>query len=322
MSTLPGGRLGAMLRSDMPIIEALWFGEPGEEQADLEAARSFAATVAEVQGLRPFSPAVQRLLMAVQNEFYTVVEVTEIIEGDTSLAARVMRSVNSAAYGLRQRCKSIDHAVALLGANAISQMAAAMAILDQFAGNEGPAAGVTQHSVAAAGLARVIGSALKLPDRDALFTCGLLHDIGKLMLLQVSDTVTIGPEADPYPGLLLSLAGKLDMVHQRERELYGYDHAVLAGHVLRAWKIPEPVPQVVAWHHQPLRAYDAPGDLGKLVAAVRVADQLSFRVIESPEPDMALVEALCNEADATRIGLDDRLLTSLWDDLYDAARTG
>ncbi len=305
----------------LAVLEKLWFGPLSADPAEQEAARSLAATVAEIQGLRPFSPAVQRLLATVQDEFYTVAEVTSIIEADTSLTARVMRMVNSAATGLRQRCKSIDHAIALLGANTISSMAAAMAILDMFSGKHGPAAVVSEHSAAVGSMCRILARACSIREQDALATAGILHDVGKLLLLQVSDSLPIGGEKDPYLALVGQHCGGPDELHAREREVFGFDHAVLAGHVLRAWQLPDPVPQIVAWHHQPERAFEEGGTIAKLVAVLRLADRTAYQLKDLPEPELDLIEELTEDPASKVLGLTDEQFASLWEDLHEASKT-
>jgi HD-like signal output (HDOD) protein len=302
----------------MKVTQELWYPEPAEDPAHQEAARSLAAMVGEMRGLRPFSPAVQKLLVTIQNEYYTVEEVTRIIESDTSLAARVMRTVNSAAVGLRSRCKSLSKAITLLGARAIASMATAMSLIDKFSGDRGAAAVVTAHSAGVASCVRLLGAELKLPERDALFTCGLLHDLGKLLMLQVSDSLTIGAEHDPYPKMIEVNKGRHDVVHVLERTLYGYDHAVLAAHVLQVWQLPAPVPQVVAWHHQPDRAYHAGGDMAKLVAAVRLADRMAYELRGLPEPDHFLIGELAADPAAKLVALDEARLEKLWPDIHAA----
>jgi hypothetical protein len=97
-----------------------------------------------------------------------------------------------------------------------------------------------------------------------MYVSSLLHDLGKLMLLRGDD-----PE---YYALLETTPS--EALHLEERQRYGFDHALLAGHVLSAWKLSQPIPRVVGWHHQPGRAYPASGDVPKMVALVRLADHL------------------------------------------------
>jgi hypothetical protein len=148
----------------------------------------------------------------------------------------------------------------------------------------------------------------------AAYSTGLLHDLGKLLLLQTEDA--------SYEELL-SKSSSPDETHLRERELLGYDHAVLAGHTLKQWGLPDPIPRIVAWHHQPSRAYEEGGEVGVTVALLRVADQLEpmLRRVEPP-PGAAKLKRLCDGPDFSSAGIGARQLEGLWRELEDAHRDG
>ena len=77
---------------------------------------------------------------------------------------------------------------------------------------------------------------------------------------------------------------------------------MLAGHVLTAWRIPEPVPQVVAWHHQPGRAYSVGGPVGMMVALLRLADAIDCQLRLDPSLDDAFIEQLAHGGEADYLG--------------------
>lgn len=298
------------------VDEDLWFGGSPDDPAEAEAARSMALVVARVYGLRAFPGSVQRLLALTADPDFRLADVVRTLEGDASLASRVLRLVNSAAYSLRVRCTSISHAVTLLGARAIGEVAMATAVLDLFQEQMGPSAAVREHSAVVAGLARFLAVRLRVPPED-VFTAGLLHDIGKLLMLQVEDEeVPAG-----YLELLVEAGNRRDTAHLLERERYGYDHAVLGGHVLRAWDIPEPVPTVVAWHHQPARAFAARGEAATLVSLVRLADRLSYDLgLEARgdgplDTDAARIADIARDESSAWLGLGPERLADLWPDL-------
>jgi len=291
---------------DFSINEELWFGDFTDDQAEQLAAASLAAVAAQITGLRPFPAAAQKLLTVSRDPNYKVAALCEIIEGDPSLAARVLRLVNSAAYSLRARCTSVGHAVTLLGAKAIGEVAAAIAILDMFREGSGHAAQLRVHLLAVASLARQLALLSGQPAED-VFTCGLMHDLGKLLHLQVSEEESSALFESVQPGR--------DTVHLAERERYGYDHAVLAGHVLAGWEIPAPVPQVVAWHHQPARAYRSGGSIATMVSLVRLADRLSYDLLSNPNPDAQLLDQFARDEAAVYLGLSRAQLADEWDRL-------
>ena len=212
----------------------------------------------------PLPVAAQRLLVATQSAEYKLSEVVRIIESDPALAARIMRQVTSALFG-RVRCTSIAHAVTRLGARMLQTTAIAAAAIDLFGQDEETAQTVVRHANTTAAIARFFARHCGLVAEE-MYTCGLLHDIGKLMLLR-------GADLDYHD--LLDAETAADQVHVVERERYGFDHALVAGHVLTSWKLPHPLGRVVAWHHQPHRAFRTSGPTARMVALMRLADHLA-----------------------------------------------
>lgn len=250
------------------LMEELWFGDL-EDTAEQKAADSMVLKVAEIHGLKPFPIGAEKLITATRDPNYSVENIERIIEGDPALATRVLRVVNSAAYAKRVDCRSVAHAVVLLGSRTLGEIATAIIVLDMFTDTTGHAARLLEHSVVVGSLARQLAMLKGLPSAD-LYTCGLLHDLGKLLLLQCSAP----QEVKDYYGLLDDTQGEFDVAYLRERESVGYDHAVVAGHILRSWKIPEPVPMVVAWHHAPGLALKEGPNVARMVNLIRLADRL------------------------------------------------
>jgi putative nucleotidyltransferase with HDIG domain len=290
------------------IIEELWFGDFSDEAAEKEAAHSLAAQAAKIVGLRPFPLAAQRLMAVARNPDYSVATLQEIVEGDPSLAARLLRLVNSSAYGLRRKCTSVQHAIMLLGGRALADLAAAVAVFDMVKNKaDAQLNAMREHACVVAGLARQLAVSNALPSDD-VFTCGLLHDLGKMLQLQLGD--------DSYPQLVREVEHRRDALHVLERERYGFDHAVLAGHVLRSWSIPDPVPQVVAWHHQVTRAYQHGGQPATMVSLLRLADRMAYELeINEGEPDEERLASLAKDEAVAYLGLPVDTLESMWLDL-------
>jgi HD-like signal output (HDOD) protein len=250
------------------------------------AARSLAATVAKVHGAVPLPDAAQRLLAVTEATDFEVVEVVQIIETDPGLTGRLIQHANSALGG-RACCASVTQAVTLLGVKTLRSVALAATALELFGQDEEPvAAAIAQHARRVGAIARFLSPHCGLA-ADEMYTCGLLLDVGKLMLLRAAD-------ADYCE--LLARDHASSTLHLEERHRYGFDHAVLAGHVLTSWKLPHPLPRVIAWHHQPGRAYRAAGKLPAMVALVRVADELAYTDLDpTPTELMATMLAMPDE---------------------------
>lgn len=273
-----------------------------------KAARSLAATVAKLHGAAPLPAAVGQLLSATESDAFKIPEIVRILENDPGLAADLIRQVNSAG-GARLQCKSIAQAVTMLGQKSLRSAAVAAGALEVFAGDEEPLAkAIARDARRSASVARALAPESKLGG-DEMYMCALLHDVGKLMLLR-------GDDLD-YPELLQKTAP--EECHVEERERYGFDHALLAGHVLTAWKLPQPICRTVAWHHQPERAYASKGALPHMVALVRLADRLA-RLPDGATPEDATTAMTEMPTELEQLGLAPEVLARLGGDVVRALR--
>jgi putative nucleotidyltransferase with HDIG domain len=282
--------------------EQEWFGGRDQE-AEEAASKSLAATAARIVGAKPFPVAAKRLEELTRTTSARIEQVVGVLESDPALSARLLRLVNSAGYGLKVRCTSVRHAAVLVGTRRLNQVATTAAILDLFESSNSLAAELLEHAAIVGSLCRYLAVHLGLP-HDELFTCGFLHDIGKIMLL---DT-----EREVYPALLREFGGSADSVHEQERRVFGFDHATLGAHVLTAWNIPEPVPKVIAWHHQPARAMQD-SLLSAMVQTLRLADLLAYELGRGQE--QAGIALVAQSEAARYLDISEPQLASMWKDL-------
>ena len=293
------------MNAEIAIDEELWFGNPGEDkELEERASKSMAAVAARVLGAKPFPPAARKLEELTRAGGAKIEQVVGVLESDPGLSMRLLRLVNSAGYALRVRCTSVRHAAALVGMRRLHQLATTAAVLDLFETNSPSVKSLLSHAAVVGAFCRYIAVHVDLAP-DELFTCGFLHDIGKLMLIDA--------EGDSYLALVEQAGEAPDALYLLEQEKYGFDHAVLGAHVLKNWRIPNPVPRVVAWHHNVARAYQADPAIAAMVQALRLADQLSYLVRTHSEADGILAAA--QSPAATYLGMSEAQLSSMWSDL-------
>jgi len=139
------------------------------------------------------------------------------------------------------------------------------------------------------------------------FLAGLLHDVGKMLLIESGEF--------DYGGAAAAQALQFDGIWVQERRKLAYDHAILGGQILNRWNIPQPIPRIVAMHHQPGRAAEFT-DIGPLVAMLRVADRLEHCLRERPEDYEDYVAELGASADFTQAGVGEAWLLEHWIKLY------
>jgi putative nucleotidyltransferase with HDIG domain len=272
------------------MTDTLWLGDSASAEAQKRAANSMAAFTARSLGGRAMPSSAQRVLAITDNPTYRVQDVVAVLETDPAMSARVLQLVNSAGYGLQTRCKSVLHAVTLLGNQRLRQVATVAGVLHLFDCESEAAYHVREHSIVVGGLARHLAASCNLPPEE-LFTCGVLHDLGKMMLLEADE--------EQYHALIAQDSSHGDLLHDLELDAFGFDHAILGGYVLNTWQIPSPVPHVIAFHHRPWLASRVSDRVASMVHVLRLADRLAYELLDAGTPLDELAEALGRD-EATR----------------------
>ena len=173
MPTVTNTAKGPAIAPRVLLDEDLWFSAADSSIAEEAAAKSMAATAGTVLGAKPFPESARRLAELASKDNAQVGAMVEVLEQDPALSAKLLRVVNSAGFGLRQRCTSIRHAVTLVGSKHLHQMATTAAVLDLFDSESGPAVTVLEHSAVVGAFCRYLGTHQGLPSED-LFTAGVL----------------------------------------------------------------------------------------------------------------------------------------------------
>jgi HD-like signal output (HDOD) protein len=196
-------------------------------------------------------------------------EVARVLSGDPAMAAKVLRYVNSAAFGLAEPVKTLLHAVTLLGVRRARNVALTFSVMP-LAGGRGVGYRIVWRravlaSIVAGELAPLTPWSGASPDEASL--AALFQDIGSLVLL-----VVLG---DEYEALVTKAGDQHGMLPDLEERMFGSDHGAVGAWLLRRWLFPESMVNAVARSHM---ASDAQGDLPRLVAAAgAVADSWSAK---------------------------------------------
>ena len=190
--------------------------------------------------LPAFSPIAVRLLSQVADENVSFKEVAKLISMDPVLAGETLRVANSGLYGRGHQIHSVLHAIAIVGLHRLMRVVVTAALWRGLPNRTSPfMKSWWRHSLATAMVAE---HSATLPV-DHAYTAGLLHGIGQLALMEHggADYATLATD---------SVAGGLDL-QERERELFGIDHAELAALILESWGLPEVIQDAAGLHHWP-----------------------------------------------------------------------
>lgn len=187
----------------------------------------------------------------VQNPASSAEDVAKVIAMDPSVATNVLRIVNSAYYGLQVRVSSVSLAVSIMGFNMTRKIALKAAVFSVFGKKKEKVAhfdpiAFWKHSIYTGTAARRIGAICPRfagTHAEDLYICGLLHDIGKIILLENA--------TKKYVEILATAAKSNRPELFVENEALGFNHADVGSVLAIKWFLPEDLTIAIRYHHQP-----------------------------------------------------------------------
>jgi HD-like signal output (HDOD) protein len=239
----------------------------------IEIARRFdmpvdAAEVVNRIGDLPAFPAIaMKALQLSENPNSSARELQGVIAKDQALTARVLRIVNSAMFSFQREISTLSHAVSILGIKAVRSIIVAASMEDMFASGGQQSPGLAhqllwQHAWGAALASRVLSNTIRYHNPEEAFTAGLLHDIGKMILLQ--------NYSRPYVQIFNLVRREEKTFAQAEMELLGFTHAHVGSLAVAKWTFPKQIVEAILYHHDPPNA----SRYGKLAAVVSLANSI------------------------------------------------
>jgi putative nucleotidyltransferase with HDIG domain len=257
--------------------------------------------------LPPLPYVVTELLREINNTQSSASSLAKIASSDPSLAASLLRTVNSAAIGLSRKITSVSEAVSYLGFATVKSIVVRLRLRDVLKAQTPQARQDSQdiwvHSLAVSYAAECLAATAAGVDRGFVSTLGLLHDIGKLAVIaklpEQADALRKSAADDPNEDPLAA-----------ERRILGVDHAHLGGELAAAWKLPADLVQAIHWHHHPASAFHVsdPLPLRKAVHVLQIANQLAKYCY--PYCDQMQIEKLPDETFAL-VGLEPSIMKLL-----------
>ena len=217
--------------------------------------------------VKPLPTVADRVLYLARQEPVNFKELAKVIETDPALSTMVISLANSPIYGsVRRPIDSLDRAIMLLGQGRIidSVMAYMTRSVREDSGSTWPSGDTNfwKHNISVAICARLLAEKMAIPNAQQCFIAGLIHDLGKLALLNYDEKA--------YHQVLNAVKGSERAIEFVELEAFGITHANLSGHISRRWKLPPHLMNAIAFHH------DSPDTItGTLANVVRSANLLA-----------------------------------------------
>jgi len=216
----------------------------------MESGKRLEILVAElIDRLPPMPVNIDYLLHEVGDDFLHKNELIEIVKHDPGLCVDLLHIANDL-YGIaNERIETVEKAVEEAGVfpliqvvgilysqNIIKREFSSIQHIDEY----------FKHSLDISLGCRVLSevNGLKEYSREVLATAGLIHDIGRLIIILASNQTTAHLLGTPW--------NKMKTIVHEEREILGMDHCIVGEQICKKWSFSLYMQEGILRHHTPL----------------------------------------------------------------------
>lgn len=185
----------------------------------------------------------RRILRLLKDPEFDIARLAAMIKEDTVIALAIMKQANSAAFGGLHEIRDLNAACSRLGMRTIANTVQIVANRNLFVtGNAALKTNMERlwrHSVATAHCANEIARLVMVPNLESIFLAGLIHDVGKVMLLELV--------ASPRSAVVRGLQSNPQLLSEVLENL----HPLLGLFICQGWNLPPSFRAAVYFHHAP-----------------------------------------------------------------------
>ncbi|MCD4813407.1 HDOD domain-containing protein [bacterium] len=184
----------------------------------------------------------------------SIEKIGKIISKDISMTAKLLQLVNSAFFGFYKNITDPTRAIMILGLDKIKSLVLSIHIfssLNQRDCSRFNLDALWRHNLQTGHCAKEIAKLLSREKnfQEETYMAGLLHDIGKLILM--------ANLPDDFENALKNVQDGGHEFIQSEYAIFGATHAEVGAYLLGLWGLPGAIIESVAFHHQPLLSNSA-----------------------------------------------------------------
>lgn len=232
-----------------------------------------------IEDLPPMPHIAARVLEILSDPDSALSDVTELLSQDQSLMALIIKVSNSVLYRTDHFVSTLHDAVNRLGTKAVRSLVLTASTRSLFPKNnkqlEIVSHSLWQHSKECGLISRRVAEEAGYSDPEEAFIGGVLHDIGKLAMMQKFP--------QEYMMIKKMQAAENTSSIEAEKQILGFCHDELGALLMKKWNMPQELQACVRGHHAPGRA----GEMELIVSITAVADYLSH--VHGTETDSAMI---------------------------------
>jgi putative nucleotidyltransferase with HDIG domain len=236
------------------------------------------------------------------------VDLKELIEADPPLTAKILRRANSAFYGMPRKVSDILDAIMFIGFESVKELSISQAVVDLF--QSAPVSlgrysreALWVHSVAVASCAKLIARRELRHNGNEVYTAGLLHDIGLIVIDQFL--------RDDFVRIIKMIEGQQVDIWQAEDSIVHFGHDEIGGLLLKEWNFPENLSDAVLRAERPTEAQiDEREETALLHIAHCCCQERKLGYLEPMTQDVLLYQRCLS-----KFGIEERAMEFIMDDV-------
>jgi len=238
-------------------------------------------------------------------------DLKEVIEGDPSLSARILRYVNSSAYATRTEMTNLQQAIAYLGLKQIRNLSMTASVSELFKKDElfgsYRRSKLWQHLVSVGICARLIAMRQKINNFEDAFLAGLLHDIGIVLEDQHVH--------NRFCAVIQSL-DRTKTLAEVECSHLGFDHTRLGEKVAANWRFPKATKAAIRYHHTSVNYRGKEIDIvrcvevANLICTLKGIPSVGLKLVRISQPALAGLSLTKDDIAVLAMDLDQEIATS------------
>jgi len=204
----------------------------------------------------------------VEDSKSTAGDIAGVVGLDVGLSTQLLKLVNSPLYGFPSEINNLVRAVALIGGKELCTLALGLSTIGYF--KDIPPELIDMrafwmHSLTCGVFSKVIAEQVDGVVPEMMFTAGLLHDVGRLILFKKM----------PYSAVQAMLFARENFIPLVEAEdvVLGFNHSQIARCMLEKWNFPPALTEIISSHHAPGKS-----EMQKEAGILQAADNLALAV--------------------------------------------
>jgi len=199
--------------------------------------------------LATLPPIYYKTMEAVHDPSMSLADIAEIVSTDPTLSAKILQLVNSSFYSLLKQVDTLTRALALIGTNHLMTIVTGVSVMSNFKKTSSTILSMNEfweHSISCGIVARMLASYIPgVVNSERYFVAGLLHDIGRLILVQ---------NAPRQMQSAFQIAESEDLpLYEAERQQLGFDHTEVGEYLAQKWNLTAALKRMIRCHHEPER---------------------------------------------------------------------